>query len=234
MKQHSSSLVIGVVVSIVLGFGIVAGVWLSLRSASALGYEPDVLRATKTGPNSAKLSLSTFPDSMVCHGDGGGAHPDWVTYCPSTSLEVPANSIVTIEIKNYDSSTPLHNDYFQHVRGTVGGVEIVNNKPITQIDIGGAGHTFTIQSPPDTLYPLFVSVPVVGVPDNETATENVAGQSYPKPTIISFQIQTGPPGSYIWHCYDPCGSGLQGSNQGFGGPMSTTGYMAGTLTVSSY
>jgi hypothetical protein len=35
------------------------------------------------------------------------------------------------------------------------------------------------------------------------------------------------PGQYIWQCFDPCGSGFNG----FGGPMSTKGYMSGTLTV---
>ena len=67
MERHSSGFVIGIIVSIVLGFGIVAGVWLGLQSIGGLGYEPGVLKAAKTGPNSATLNLSTFPDSQVCH-----------------------------------------------------------------------------------------------------------------------------------------------------------------------
>lgn len=234
MKLSSSRLVIGVIGSLILGFGIIAGVWLSLRSVSALGYEPNVLQATKTGPNSATLSLSTFPDSMVCHGDSGGPNPDWVSYCPSTSFEVPPNSTITIVIKNYDGSSDLHNDYFRQVRGTIGGVEVVNNHTISQVSIDQVAHTFTLQSPPNADYPLFVSVPIVGTPDNAPTPVNINGNSYPNPNTISFQFQTGPSGSYIWHCYDPCGSGLQGGNEGFGGPMSTTGYMAGTLNVSNY
>jgi heme/copper-type cytochrome/quinol oxidase subunit 2 len=35
------------------------------------------------------------------------------------------------------------------------------------------------------------------------------------------------PGHYIWQCFDPCGSGFNG----FGGPMSTKGYMSGTINV---
>ncbi len=34
MKQHSSGFIIGIVASIILGFGIVAGIWLGLSSIS--------------------------------------------------------------------------------------------------------------------------------------------------------------------------------------------------------
>ncbi len=234
MKLHSLSFVIGIIGSIILGFGIVAGVWLSLRSVSGLGHNPDVLQATKTGPDSATLSLSTFPDSMVCHGANGGDNPTWVSYCPSTSFEVPPNSTITIIIKNYDSSTELHNDFFRQVRGTIGNVEMVNNKPTSQVTIDQIAHTFTLQSPPNADYPIFLSVPVVGTPNNAPTPVNINGNSYATPNIISFQFRTGPSGNYIWHCYDPCGSGLQGANEGFGGPMSTLGYMAGNMKVVSY
>ena len=234
MKLHSLSFVIGIIGSIILGFGIVAGVWLSLRSVSGLGSNPNVLQATKTGPDSATLSLSTFPDSMVCHGDNGGDNPAWVSYCPSTSFEVPPNSTITMIIKNYDGSSDLHNDFFRQVRGTVGGIEMINNKPTSQVQIDQVAHTFTLQSPPNADYPIFVSVPIVGVADNAPTPVNINGNSYPTPNTISFQFRTGPSGNYIWHCYDPCGSGLQGANEGFGGPMSTLGYMAGNIKVVSY
>ncbi len=67
MKQRSSVSIIGLVVTIVLGFAVIAGIWLGLRSVGSLGYETNVLQAQKTGPNSATLTLSTFPDSHVCH-----------------------------------------------------------------------------------------------------------------------------------------------------------------------
>src|SRR5260370_29695867 len=71
MKRHSSGFIIGIVVSIILGFGVVAGVAVGLRSTGGLGYEPKVWLADKTGPNSATLNLSTYPDSMVCHSEQG-------------------------------------------------------------------------------------------------------------------------------------------------------------------
>jgi hypothetical protein len=236
LKQHSADFIIGIVLSIILGFGIVAGVWLGLNSIQGLGYEPGVLRATKTGSNSATLSIATFPDSHVCHADMGEPQIDWVTYCPTTSFEVPANSTITVTISNYDSATTLINEYFRHVHGTIGGIMTVNNKPMSEVAMDAPGHTFTIQSVPNAPNPIFVSVPLLGVPSNASSTVNIAGNSYPKPNVISFQFQTGPPGTYLWHCYDPCGDTVYARNApfGFSGPMSTTGYMAGKLTVSNY
>ncbi len=199
-----SGFIIGIVASIILGFGVVAGVAVGLRSTAGLGYEPNVWQATKTGPNSATLNLSTYPDSMVCHADQGEPQIEWVTYCPSTNWELPPNSLIT--------------------------VAMYNNKPMSQINGDDAAHTFTIQSQPDEQKPLFVSVPLLGVPDNAPNLAN----GYPKPNVIEFQFHTGPAGHvYIWHCYVPCGNDRE-SPYGFSGPMTTTGYMAGTLTVTNY
>src|SRR5256714_5583591 len=146
MKRHSSGFIIGIVASIILGFGIVAGIALGLRSIAGLGYEPSVVQATKTGPNSATLNLSTFPDSQVCHPDAPNPQIGWVTYCPSTTWELPANSVITVVIKQYDSASGLYNDFFQKVQGTMGDIAMYNNKPMNQINGDDAAHTFTIQS----------------------------------------------------------------------------------------
>ncbi len=113
-----------------------------------------------------------------------------------------------------------------------------NNKPMSQINADDAAHTFTIQSTPDETNPIFVSVPLLGVPDDAPINTNVTGvdgKQYPyqAPNVISFQFRTGPSGTYIWHCYVPCGNDRE-SPYGFTGPMATTGYMAGTITVTNY
>jgi hypothetical protein len=230
LKQHPSRLFIGIIISVVLGFGILAGAWLGLRSAGGLGYEPSVWKAQSTVPGSATLAISAFPDSHVCHASAGEPQIDWVSYCPSTSFQVPANSLITVVISNYDSSSTLINDYFRQVHGTIGGVELVNNKSISETSVDTVAHTFTLQSEPNAAYPIFVSVPLVGVADNAPTPVTINGNSYPKPNIISFQFRTGAPGTYIWHCYDPCGEDRV-PPFGFTGAMSTTGYMAGTITV---
>jgi hypothetical protein len=234
MKRHSTGFIIGIVVSIIVGFGVLATIWVGLASAQGLGYEPATLQATKTGSNSATLNLSTFPDSMVCHPDAPDPEIGWVTYCPSTTWELPANSVITVVIKQYDGASGLYNDFFQKVQGTVGGVAIYNNKPMSQINADDAAHTFTIQSTPDETNPIFVSVPLLGVADNAPTNVTINGNPYPTPNVIQFQFRTGPAGhTYIWHCYVPCGNDRE-SPYGFSGPMATTGFMAGTFTVTNY
>lgn len=233
MKHLSFASLIGIIVAIVVGFGIVAGIAFGLRSITGLGYEPAITKAQITGPGSATLAISTFPDSHVCHAQAGEPEIDWVTYCPSTSFEVPPNSLITVVISNYDSATPLINNFFRQVQGTIGGVELVNNKPVSEIDATDVAHTFDLQSTPDSAYPLYISAPLLAVADDAPTPITIAGNSYAKPNIISFQFRTGPPGTYIWHCYDPCGADRL-PPMGFSGAMSTTGYMAGTMNVASY
>ena len=239
MKRHSVGFYLGIVVTIIVGFGVLFAVWVGLASAKSLGYEPPVLQATKTGPNTAELDLSAYPDSMVCHPDAPNPQINWVTYCASsnaqgTNIELPPNSLITVVIKQYDSSTGVLNDFFNTVQGTMGGVAMYNNKPMSQLKSEVIAHTFTIQSVPDEANPIFVSVPLLGVPDNAPTNVTINGNQYPTPTVIQFQFRTGPAGhTYIWHCYVPCGSNLE-APYGFSGPMATTGYMAGTITVSSY
>ncbi len=234
MKRHSTGFFIGIVVSIIVGFGVLLAVWVGLASAQGLGYNPATLQATKTGSNSATLNLSTFPDSLVCHPDAPNPQITWVTYCPSTTWELPANSVVTVVIKQYDSASGLYNDFFQKVQGTVGGVAMYNNKPMSQINPDDIAHTFTIQSTPDETNPIFVSVPLLGVADNAPNNVTVNGNPYPTPNVIQFQFRTGPAGhSYIWHCYVPCGNDRE-TPFGFSGPMATTGFMAGMITVTNY
>jgi len=261
MERHSPGFVIGIIVSIVLGFGIVTGIWLGLSSIG-LGTENGVFRATRTGPNSATLELATYPDSHVCHPDAPAAQAIWVTYCTGanglpTRLEVPPNSVITVVLKQYDSGTALINDYFAQVRGTsqtLNGqsIAMLDGQPFSNISEVGQisktvkghtfaadpGHTFTIQSAPnEDRYPIFVSVPLIGVNSSAPANVNVAGNMYPTPNIISFQFRTGPAGiTYLWHCYDPCGDTQYARKPpfGFSGPMWTLGYMSGTVSVTNY
>jgi len=238
VSARGSRHLLGVTLALLVAGGVFVLLVLGVRSLGGLGYNPPAAAAT-TG---ASVTLSIYPDSMVCHGStsgapGGGPHPEWVSYCPSTSLKLPAHTLVTITVKQYDSASGLHNPFFDQVRGTVGGVMYVNGKALKQVTLDAPGHTFTIQTPPDAHEtPLFVNVPLPGVADNAPNAVTVAGNQYPKPNVIVFRFRTGAPGTYIWHCYVPCGTGLAGDGLGgqdnFGGPMATTGYMSGTVTVA--
>jgi hypothetical protein len=223
----------GLIAALVVLGGLFVAIVFGVRAIDGLGREPQASAST-TG---AHVFLSVLPDSYVCHGSprggpGGGSHPGWVTYCPSTSIQVPAHATVTVTIRQYDTATPLHNPFFAQVYGTVGDVMFVNGRPLRRINPSAPGHTFTIQTPPNTgEYPLFVNVPLLGVPASAPSIVTIAGHKYPKPVVTVFRFKTGAPGQYVWHCYVPCGTGLAGAQEGFGGPMATVGYMAGTLNV---
>lgn len=228
---------LGVGASLLVIAALFVGLVFGIRELSGLGSVPAALPST-IGPH---VTLSAFPTSYPCHGGGpgepgGGANPDWVTFCPTTSIQVPAYSTVTITIKQYDTSTTLHNPFFARVTGTVGDVAYVNGRPMRSVNPSGPGHTFTIQTMDTNEHPIFVSVPLPGVSTSAPDNVTIAGHHYPTPNIIVFRFKTGAPGQYIWHCYDPCGTGLTGTGiggqEGFGGPMATIGYMSGTLTVT--
>lgn len=174
----------------------------------------------------AFLDLSTYPDSLGGpHGKSGGAHPDWVTYGPTTDLRVPAHSVVTVTIKQYDSGGTITNPYFAHVHGTVDGKAVIDGKPVDRIDPDHVGHTFTIHALPTNQDPLFVSVPLPATPDDAPPAPH---SDYTKPHVVTFSFVTGGRGRYVWNCEYPCGDGYYAN---FGGPMSTRGYMSGTFTV---
>ena len=173
----------------------------------------------------AFLELSTYPDSKAGeHGKDGGSQPDWVSYGPTTNLSVPAHSLVTVTVTQYDSGGQITNDFFAAVHGTVDGTMTVDGKQVKGTDPGAVGHTFTIHMLPMKQDPLFVSVPLPATPDNAPNLDN----GYPAPHVVTFSFITGGPGRYIWNCEYPCGDGTYAK---FGGPMSVQGYMAGTLTV---
>jgi hypothetical protein len=224
-------LVAGAVVAVLIGAIVVAGTIVILRSQQS---NQPLLRATVNGTAStsqgtlphAFLDLSMYPDSLAGeHGANGGDHPDWVSYS-TTSLEVPAHSLVTITLNQYDSGASLLNPFFDMVQGTE-GTATLNGKPFTSISPDNVAHTFTLRGiPGNNPQDLFVSVPMERLTDEEEAKPLANG--YPKPNVIQFSFIVGGPGKYQWNCEFPCGT----SYQGFGGPMSTIGYMAGTLTVS--
>lgn len=175
----------------------------------------------------ASIHLSTYPDSLAGeHGKDGGAEPDWVSYGPTTTLTVPAHTLVTVTIDQYDSGGSLTNPWFGQAHGTVGGTETVDGKVVTQIDPNNVGHTFTLHAAPTSQDPLFVSVPLPAQADD---AKPAPGSAYAKPIVVTFTFRTGGAGTYVWNCDFPCGDGTYAK---FGGPMSTRGYMSGTLTVA--
>jgi heme/copper-type cytochrome/quinol oxidase subunit 2 len=139
-----------------------------------------------------------------------GMQQDWPAYAPN-KLVVPANSLVTVTIRDYDlGDTPLpHGSPFTTVLGTVNGMAMVDGQPYASLAPEKVAHTFTIPQ-------LHINVPLPG--------DAPKGARY---DTVTFTFHTGKAGSYTFQCLDPCGTG----SNGFEGPMVTRGYMIGTLSV---
>lgn len=204
---------------------------LSSRGDNNDRLDAAVVGTVQTGQGPMKhatLKLATYPDSMAGeHGASGGTHPDWVSYAPSTNLHVPAHSLITVTITQYDGGEKITNPWFAKVHGTVDGTMTVDGKTQTGTDPDAVGHTFTIHAAPGKQDPLFVSVPLPAVADDAPVATDTGYPTHPH--VVVFSFMTGGPGEYIWNCEFPCGDGYYAK---FGGPMATQGYMSGTVTVS--
>jgi len=229
---------VGALAAVALGAVVIGTTAFGLHSASP---EPP-LAVAQSEPSSgtgiagvtktATLDLSSYPDSAPISwrrtNGGVGPHPDWVSYGPTTNLQVPANALVTVTINQYDSGEAIQNPgWWAVVHGTIDGSMTVNGVKTTKIDPTAVGHTFTIHNFPTDKQPnLFVSIPLPAVPESDPV-DPANPYGYQKPNVITFQFVTKGPGTYAWNCEFPCGDNYAG----FGGAMSSYGYMSGTLHV---
>ena len=223
-------------VSVLIGAGVVAGVAVF---ASTTSGEPPLLVATPTGMvdtpdgpmNSASLELAVYPnnsDQIAGPMEGVNAlyaSQGWPFYWPSTTLQVPANSLITMTITQYDSGGRVFNPYWAKVHGTADGTMTVNGKNVSEWDVDKVGHTFTVHQYPESGQPsFFLCVPL---PANGGNAVGNANPYVTDPKVVTFTFRTGAAGTYVWNCEFPCGD----LYQEFGGPMQQRGWMSGTFEV---
>lgn len=196
------------------------------------------------GPTTVDFTANVTPNSgavvnVVMQEDPQNTvstNPDWVSYfiqdpqthqwIHTTLFRVPAGSRVNMTILGYDGCTPLRNQVWGQVTGTIGNVAYENGKPITQLNSWSGcnvAHTFSIPG-------IGLNVPM-GSP---SLTANVCGTSpctAGPHQVMTFSFTTPKtPGEYFWQCRIPCGGGFI---DGFGGPMQTIGFMTGNMVVVS-
>lgn len=219
---------LGALGTLVLGAGLIAGVALYVANAKT---DPNFISPKAAGTmetpqgtlNHYTLELNAYPDSIW---NPKAVHQDWVSYGPVTNFKLPANSVVTITINQYDSGEPITNDFFAKVRGTIDGSMLLNGKKVTEVDPMTVGHTFTVRTlATGTKDNFFLNVPLPAVPDDKMS-ENEG--EYINPQTVTFSFITPKEGEYIWNCEFPCGDG---SLARFGAAMSSQGYMSGHMIV---
>lgn len=190
----------------------------SVVTALTMWHEPAApVQAAGPAPAAAKVVAAkpALHEQLVIATPDMLGTQEMPAYMPS-ALTLPADTDVTITVVNFDDATalPTGSEQFAVATGVVGKVSVQAldatnpnaDAPATLVNsmdpATGVSHTFTISK-------LGINVPIA--PMSKT----------------TFTIHTGKAGTYEWQCMDPCGTG----DTGWGGAMSQTGYMRGTMTV---
>jgi hypothetical protein len=188
------------------GFVIALARWIRVGVALAGGLTlaglwagPSLATAPAPGRPATHIALDILPVRP------GGPAQEYAAYLPSTALSVPAHSVITVTIRNFDlDPTPVSaGSPYTRVQGATGGVAYADGQAYTALDRTAIAHTFTVPIPGRA---------ASGKPD----------------VVVTFSFRTTGPGTYRWKCFDPCGDGADG----LGGPMADVDYMQGTLNVA--
>lgn len=219
---------------VLLSVGFVIAVVLVVFGAFAyIGTNANVVKGYMVGHKPGQ------PVHLVIQTDGAvgtGVHPTWVSYriqtpqshawVHTTLVKLPSHTRIDVSEYQFDSGSPLRNQQWGRVTGTLGGTATLTGKPFKVLDSYSkqtVGHTFTDPA-------LNLNVPFGGV---KTTAKNfcTAGPCNPATQEnhhITFSFMTPGPGNYRFQCFIPCGAGHYAGN---GGPMMTIGYMGGFLEV---
>src|SRR6266487_4002904 len=139
-----------------------------------------------------------------------GMQKDWPAFSTS-NLVVPANSLVTVTIRDYDlgNTAMPQNSPFTTVQGTGNSIATADGQNYTSLALDKIAHTFTIPQ-------LNLNVPLPG--------DGMKGKDY---NTVTFAFHTGAAGPSTSTCFAPTAPVPSGMMR----PMMTHGYMVGTLTV---
>ena len=226
----------------VVGLGIFVAVYYI---GSATTQLPIVHYTASNGQTNVVLQEDPQNDSAT--------RPDWVTYYTqdpttqqwlhTTLFSVPANTKVNVTIYGYDGCTPLRNNFWSVVQGTIGNTVTVQQFSKNNTPLGSAqstsvinswsdcnvGHTFAIPG-------MNIYVPVAS-PNALNSANNLCSSSPCTPTsggayaLETFSFMSpSHTGTYRWQCLIPCGGGYIDGNSG---PMQTLGWMMGEMDVVS-
>lgn len=216
-----------VVVLFLVAVGLI--VW-SVASFLTPGTPGGVMDFTNTQAAGQPVNLTVQSVGAI----GFGPHPTWVSYLvkdphthrwvQDTTWKLPADTVVHMTVLQYDSGSPLRNQQWGQVVGTLSGTASLNGHPFSVYDSNtgnGVGHTFAVPA-------LGLSVPMIGVNGNAQLCGSSPCHTSSPHNTITFSFKTPGAGSYSWQCFVPCGLGYLYGN---GGPMATQNYMGGFLEV---
>ncbi len=144
----------------------------------------------------------------------------------TTLWDLPAHTRVNVTILQYDSGSPLRNQYLGWSRAPIGGHDDAQRQGRSRWSTPMPATASPTRSPSP---PSASTSRLYGVNSN---AKNICGAAPCTPNsvhnIVKFSFITPGPGQYPWQCFVPCGLGYLYGN---GGPMQTIGYMDGFLKV---
>ncbi len=141
----------------------------------------------------------------------------------SALINMPANEQISLTIINYDDGPAPVPSQYSSVVGTTGntvniindtnvnssqtsnGISLTGGATVSSVNDTNIAHTFTVFSSSNS---VLVNIPI------------------PPSSVVHASFVLGS-GSYTWQCEAACGSG----SSGWGGAMSTPGWMTGTLEL---
>lgn len=226
-------------IAIVLGLFACVVALVVFVAMAYVATEPLTVSYLNAQAPGSTVHLVMQTNGVVGTGTGGAVHPTWVSYrirtpkthawTHTTLVYLPAHSTIDVTLYQFDTGSPLRNQHFGMVTGTIGGQAKLNGKTFKVLNSydtpngQGVGHTFTVPS-------LGINVPLEGnTPTKKTfCTEGPCSPVTQEHTTTTFSFKTPGPGNYRFQCFIPCGAGRYAGN---GGPMQTLGYMGGFLEV---
>ncbi len=115
------------------GAAVILAALLAFYLAGFLFTSPSESTAAVASNGAEHLTLQTVPSY------GHAPDPDWVSYLAqdasghwrhSTIYKIPAHTLITVTIYQFDTATGLRNPFLAQVRGTQGGTATLNGKTV--------------------------------------------------------------------------------------------------------
>ena len=219
------------VATLIVAFLAVVGAAVFVVVHYLLGGPPTV-NFTPSASGQVDMTMQTVPSSSPA---AVPSDPTWVSYfikspqtgawVHTTLFTVPAHTRVNVTILGYDGSTPLRNQVWSKVTGTIGGVVYYGAVPVRLANGWNGNPNFNIQHT-FAIPGIDLSVPIQAGPGT-CKTGPCTSNAF---SATKFSFITPGAGVYRWQCFIPCGLSFLTGN---GGPMQTIGFMTGNMTVVS-
>ncbi len=201
---------------------VAAGIGVGFMITGSLGQ-------SHSASSSSVYDLNLVITTDNYYNNSTGTQPAYFVLGPSgltssANITIPAFTLIDLTIFNYDNGNGNFSPQYANVTGTVGGTETYFNNtmmnatdPFNTININGSvtaksvpiplvAHTFTILSSTGS---VLVNIPV------------------PVSSVVHASFYINQTGTFNWQCEVDCGSGPTG----WGGAMSTPGWMMGSFKV---